>query len=106
MSDCNSNNTVVPDEVLHLPSVVHNLLRTLSAEVDEDMDIPRKPRGGGGTQTATSIRTPETTLSMGLMNTKTCTISVEMTQMMVLLIREQFTMTAELTTELLVQLSA
>ena len=57
-------------------------------------------------QTTTSIRTPPTTLAKGLMKIKTCTTSVEMAQMMVPLIREQFIMTAEVTTELLVQLSA
>ena len=57
-------------------------------------------------QTTTSVRTPPTTLAKGLMKTKTCTTSVEMAKMMVPLISKQFTMTAEVTTELLVQLSA
>ena len=53
----------------------------------------------------TSVRTLATTLSMGLMKTKTYTTSVDMDQMMVLLISEKFTMTAEVITELLIQLS-
>jgi len=69
------------------------------------MEIPRKSRGNG-TQTTTSVRITATTLSMGFMKTKTCTTSVEMSQTMVPLIRKQFTMPAEVTTELLVQLSA
>ena len=44
-------------------------------------------------------------LFKGLMKTKTCTTSVEMAKMMVPLISEQLTITAEVTTELLVQLS-
>jgi len=104
MSDIDSNDTVIPDEVIPLSSAVFKLSRTLNAEVDEDMEIPRKPRGGG-TQTTTSVRTPATTLSMGFMKTRTCTISVETNQMMVMLISKQFTITAEVTTELLVKLS-
>jgi len=50
-----------------------------------------------------SVRTPATKFSMGLMKTKTYTTSVEMVQMIVLLIRKQFTMTTEVTME---QLSA
>ena len=92
MNGRNSNYTVVPDEVLPFPSVVRTLSRTLNAEVDEDMEIPRKPRGDG-TQTTTSVRTPTTTLSIGLMKTKTYTTFVKMDQMMVLLISENFTMT-------------
>jgi len=105
MSDRNSNNTIIPDNVLSLPSVVFTLSRTLNAEVDEDMEIPRKPRGNG-THTTTSVRTPATTFSIGLMKTKICTTSIEMAQMIFLLISKQFTMTAEVTTEPLVQLSA
>ena len=43
---------------------------------------------------------------MGLTKTKACTTSVEMAQMMVPLISEQLIMMAEVTTKLLVQLSA
>ena len=57
-------------------------------------------------KTMTSVRTPPIMLVKGIMKTKTYTTSVELAQMMVTLISEQFTMTAELTTELLVQLSA
>jgi len=103
MSDRNSNDTIILDEVLLLLSVVSTLSRTLNTEVDEDMEIPRKPRSNG-TQTTTSVRTPATTFSMEFMRTKTWTISVEMAQMMVPLIIEQFTMIAEVTKELMVQL--
>ena len=105
MSNSASNDTVIPDKVLPLPSVIRTLSWTLNAEVDKDMEIPRKPKKDN-TQTTTSVRSTTTTLSMGLMKTKTCTTSVEMAQMMVPLISKQFTMTAEVTTELLVQLSA
>merc|ERR1740124_1974130 len=54
----------------------------------------------------TSVRTLATTLSMGFMKTKTSTTFVEMAKMMVPLISKQFTMTAEVTTEIFVQLSA
>merc|ERR1740124_224620 len=54
----------------------------------------------------TSVRTLATTLSMELMKTKTSTTFVEMAQMMVPLISNHFTMTVEVTTEILVQLSA
>jgi len=98
MSDSNSNDTVVPDVVIPLPSVARTLSRTLNIEADEDMEISRKPRGDG-TQTTTRIMTPGAALSMGLMKMKTCTTSIEMAQMMVTLIIEQFTMMAEVTAE-------
>ena len=104
MSDSDSNDTVIPDEVLSLPSFARNLSRTLSAEVDEDMAILRKLMRDDK-QTTTSVRTPATTLSMGIMKIKICTTSVEMVQMMVPLISKKFTMTVEVITELLVQLS-
>jgi len=69
------------------------------------MEILRKPKRDN-TQTTMSARTPTTMLSMGLMKTKICTTSVEMSQMMVLLISNQFMMKAEVTTELLVQIFA
>jgi len=104
MSDNDSNDTIIPDDVLSPPSVVRTLSQIMNVKVDEDMVIPRKSKRDD-TQTTTSVRNPATTLSMGLMKTRTCTTSVEMVQMMVLLISEQFKMTAEVTTELLVQLS-
>ena len=85
MSDSDSNDTVIPDEVLPLPSFVHTLSRTLSAEVDEDMAILRKSKRDN-TQITTNVRTPEKTFCMGSMKTKTCTTSIEMAQMMVLFI--------------------
>ena len=36
MSDSDSNDTVIPDKVLPLTSIIHTLSRTLNAEVDED----------------------------------------------------------------------
>ena len=101
MSDSNSSNTIITDKFLLLPSAVRTLSRALNVEVDENMEIPRKMRGDG-TQTKTNIRTPVMTLSIGLMKTKIYTTSVEMAQMMVLLINEQFTMMAEVTMEILV----
>jgi len=77
----------------------------LNAEVDKDMKFPRKPRGDGA-QTTTSLRNPSMAFSTGLMKTKTCTISVEMDQIMVLIISKKIAMTAELTKELMVHLSA
>jgi len=56
-------------------------------------------------QTTTIVRTPSTTLAKGLMKTKTCTTSIYIAKIMVPLISGQFTMTAEVTTELLIQLS-
>ena len=85
MSDSDSNDTVIPDKVLPLTSIIHTLSRTLNAEVDEDMAILRKLKRDD-MQTTTSLRTPVATLSMGLMNTRTCTISVEMAYMMIPLI--------------------
>ena len=87
MSDSNSSNTVTLDIVLTLPSVVRTLLQTLNVEVDKDMAILRKSKRDNN-QMTTSIRIPETTLSMGLMKMKTYTTCVEMAQMMFLLISE------------------
>jgi len=105
MNCSDSNNTTIPDNFLLLSSVARTFLRTLNAEVDKNMVIPRKLKRDN-MQITTSVRTLATTLSMGLMKTKTSTKFVEMAQMMVPLIRKQFTMTVEVTTELLVQLSA
>ena len=104
MSDSDSNDTGIPDEFLPLPSVVRILSQILNVKVDGNMAILRKPKRDD-TQTTTSVRAPTATLSMGLMKTNTCTTSVEMAQMIVPLISEQLTMTTEVTTELLVQLS-
>jgi len=87
MSDSDSNNTVIPYELLSLLSVVRTLLKMLNAEVDEDMAIPRRTKRDD-TQITTSVMIPATTLLMGSMKTKTCTISVEMAQMMVPLINK------------------
>jgi len=69
------------------------------------MLIPRKKKVSG-TCTTVNIKTPTTTLFMGMLITKTCKISDEMAQMMVPIISEQFTMIVDITTELLIQLSA
>jgi len=105
MNYSDSNNNAIPDDVLLLSSVVRTFLRTLNAEEDKDMVIPRKSKRDN-TQMTTSVRTLATTLSMELMKTKTSTTFVEMAQMMVPLISNHFTMTVEVTTEILVQLSA
>ena len=105
MSDSDSNNIVIPDDVFPLPSVVCNLSKILNAEVHRDIVIPRKSKRDD-TQTTTSVRILETTLSMGFMKTKTCTKPVEMAQMILLLISKLFTTTVEVTSEHLVQLSA
>jgi len=105
MSDSDSNDTVIPGDIFHLPSVVRTLSQTLNAELDKDVAIPRKSKRNN-MQTMTSVRTPATTFSMGLMKKKICTASGEIVQMMVPLISKQFTTTVEVTSELLVQLSA
>jgi len=77
----------------------------LNTEVEEDMAIPRKKKGDG-TYVTVYVKTPTTTLFMGLMKTKNCKTSIEMTEIMVPLVSEQFTMMVEVTTELLILLSA
>ena len=47
MSDSDSNDTVIPDDVLPLHYVVRTLSRTLNVEVDKDMAIPRKSKEDG-----------------------------------------------------------
>ena len=42
MSDSDYDNTIVLDEVLHLPSVVCTLTQMLNAKVEEVTAIPRK----------------------------------------------------------------
>jgi len=76
MSGSDSSDTIIPEDVLPLPFVVCTLSRTLNAEVNKDMADPRKSERGD-MKTAKSVRTLATTLSMGLMKTKTCTTSVE-----------------------------
>ena len=105
MSGSESDCTIVLAEFLPLPSVVLTLTQTMSAEVEELTAIPAK-QTRYDEQTKTSVRTPPMTLAKGLMKTKTCATSVDMVKMMVPLISKQFTMMTEVTTELLVQLSA
>ena len=105
MSDSDSNDTIVPDKVLPLPSAVRTLTQMLNAEVEDCRAITRKQMMYNEL-TLMSVRTPSTTLAKGLMKTKTCTISVEMAQMMVPLFSKHFTMPEEVISELLVQLSA
>jgi len=47
MIDSDSNDTAILEEVLPLLFVVCTLSRTLTTEVDEDMEIPCKSRGNG-----------------------------------------------------------
>ena len=77
----------------------------MNTEVDEDTVIIRKKKGNN-TSATTSAKTPTTLLDKGLMRTKVCKTSVEITEMIVPLINKQFTMTAKVTTELLAQMSA
>ena len=58
MSDSESNNTVVPDNVLSIPSVVRTISQILNAEVGEDILIPLKKKGGG-TCAMANINTPK-----------------------------------------------
>ena len=69
------------------------------------MLIPLKKKGSG-TYVMANIKTSAMTVFTGLLKTKTCKISVEMVEMIVPLISKHFTMTADVTTELLIQLSA
>ena len=45
MSDSDSNDTVIPDNVVFLSSVVRTLSRMLNAEVNKDTEIPHKSKG-------------------------------------------------------------
>jgi len=68
------------------------------------MMIPRKKKDGG-TCVMANINIPTRTLFTGLLKSKTCKTFVEMADIMVPLISGMFTMTVEVTTELLIQLS-
>ena len=105
MSDRDSNHTVVLDIDVPLPSVIRKISRTLNVEVEEDSIVPRKKKGNG-TPVATSVKYLITPLFKGPMWVKPCKISVEMAHIMVSLISKQFTMTAKVTMEPLVQMSA
>ena len=60
----------------------------------------------GVTCMMTNIKTPTMTLFTGLLKIKMRKTSVEIAEMIVPLVSDQFTMTTEVTTELLIQLSA
>ena len=83
----------------------YTLSQTLNAEVKKDGGIPRKKKGDG-THATTGPMTLATPLSKRLMKTKSCKTFIEMSHMMVPLISKKLTITAEATTELLVQMSA
>ena len=105
MSDSNSNHIVVPDDDVPLHSVVRALSGTLNAEVEEDSGISCKKKGDRA-QATTSTKTPSTLLLKGLIKMKSCKTSVDMAHMMVPLMSKQFMVTAEVTTEMLVQIYA
>jgi len=77
MSDSDSDDTIILDKVLPLPSVVRTLTQMLNAEMEEAMAIQRKQMKHNE-QTLPSIRTPPTMLAKGFMKINTCMTSIEM----------------------------